>query len=147
MFKNRVQKGMAVHKTLGVPKWALVFKDVSPGTKGGQNANRNYTAVELRFDTRCLANIEPATLERLLIIAKSRISKDGILVLRNNTSRSREVNFQQVVNRLACFLKEAGTKPKKRISTRPTKASKLRQREVKIRHSRKKAERRDNKYH
>lgn len=133
---------MKPYKALGIPKWALDISSKSPGTSGGQHANRNYTAVELRFDVRCLENIEFGTLRRLREIAGSRVSKEGILVLMENGSRYRTVNLQVVIERFSQILEEARRVPKKRVATRPTKASKVRRKEAKQRHSRKKEERR-----
>ena len=133
---------MKAYKSLGIPKWALKSKGKSPGTKGGQHANRNYTAVELRLDIRCFEGVDPETLGRLRRIAGSRISKAGILTIEENGSRSQKKNFQEAVDRLAGLLEKARTKPKKRIPTKPTRASRLRKKTAQQRHSRKKEDRR-----
>lgn len=135
---------MKPYKHLGIPEWTLSYKGTSPGTKGGQNANRNYTAVELRFDTKCLANIEPKTLHRLQQIAKSRINNEGILVIKEKGTRSYEKNLWTAVYRLEGIFEKARKKVTKRKQTKPTAGSKIRRRESKDRHSRKKTERRLN---
>ena len=133
---------MKPYKVLGVPKWALDVKSKSPGTSGGQHANRNYTAVELHLDVRCFENIEPAMLERLPEVAGSRLSKERMLKVEEKGERYKKMNLRVALERLSGILEEARKIPKKRIATKPTRASKVRRREAKQRQSRKKEERR-----
>ena len=120
---------MKPYKQIGVPKWALEIRNQSPGTKGGQHANRNYTAVELRFNTQCLENESPDAFTHLQKIAAGRINANGILTITARRSRSQVENKKAAIDLLAGILKQAhigGPPPRK--PTKPTAASKVRRR-------------------
>lgn len=93
---------------------------------GGQNVNKVSTAVELRFDVRGFARLsEPAKL-RLMRLAGSRMTKDGVLVIRADRHRTQDMNRQDARDRLADLVREALVVPKPRVKTKPTLASKTR---------------------
>lgn len=93
---------------------------------GGQNVNKVSTAVELRFDVRGCARLSESIKVRLTRIAGSRMTKDGVLVIRADSHRTQEMNRKDARGRLAEMVLDAATPPKPRIKTRPTKASKVR---------------------
>ena len=101
---------------------------------GGQNVNKVSTAVELRF------NIETAALpfelkQRLRILAGRQLALSGDLVITAQTHRSQERNRDEALQKLIQLLRKAAVRPKKRVATRPTKASKLRRLDTKSRRS------------
>lgn len=93
---------------------------------GGQNVNKVSTAVELRFDVRASRSLsEPARI-RLLALAGRRMTKDGVLVIKADRFRTREMNRADARARLLELVARAWETPKPRVRTRPTKASKER---------------------
>jgi ribosome-associated protein len=108
---------------------------------GGQNVNKVATAVELRFD---LANsLLPEDMkQRLAHGAKHLMTNDGELVIMAQEFRSQERNREAALARLMALLRKAAIRPRKRIPTRPTRASKTRRLDAKARHSVTKALRR-----
>lgn len=108
---------------------------------GGQNVNKVATAVELRFD---LANsLLPEDMkQRLAQGAKHLLTNDGELVIMAQEFRSQERNREAALARLTALLRKAAIRPRKRIPTRPTRASKTRRLDAKARHSATKALRR-----
>jgi ribosome-associated protein len=101
---------------------------------GGQNVNKVATCVELRFDT--VAADLPAYIKmRLPEVAGSRLTAEGILIITAQSFRSQERNREDALSRLVALLKKAAHRPKKRLATRPTKASKIRRLEAKTRRS------------
>jgi ribosome-associated protein len=99
---------------------------------GGQNVNKVATAVELRF------NIENAALpdlvrHRLRLLAGRQLAQNGDLVITSQLHRSQERNREDALNKLVALLRKAAARPKKRIATRPTKASKTRRLDAKTR--------------
>ncbi len=101
---------------------------------GGQNVNKVSTAVELRF------NVERALLpdmlkQRLKTVAGRQLTKDGVLVITAQTHRSQERNREEALAKLVTLLRKAATRTRKRIATKPTKASKTRRLEAKARRS------------
>ncbi len=92
---------------------------------GGQNVNKVATAVELRF------NIETASLPdslktRLKILAGRLLAQSGDLVITSQAHRSQERNRDEALKKLVELLRKAAKRPKFRVATRPTKASKTR---------------------
>jgi ribosome-associated protein len=102
---------------------------------GGQNVNKVSTAVELRFDVGNSINLTGPTKLRLMRIAGSRLTKDGVIVIRADRHRTQEMNRSDARQRLVDMIADAATPPKPRIKTKPTRASKERRVEGKKRRS------------
>jgi ribosome-associated protein len=98
---------------------------------GGQNVNKVATAVELRFDVRRSPSLPDDVRARLGKLAGRRLTKEGVLVLEADRFRTQEMNRADAIERLVALVKQAAIRPKKRIKTKPTKASKERRLEAK----------------
>ncbi|MES2096867.1 MAG: alternative ribosome rescue aminoacyl-tRNA hydrolase ArfB [Pseudomonadota bacterium] len=96
------------------------------GGAGGQHVNTTDSAVILRFDVASSPNLPEAVKLRLATLAGSRLTNDGVLVLRSEGARSQMINRQEVRERLLELIREATIVPKKRRPTRPSKAAKAR---------------------
>lgn len=106
----------------------------APGP-GGQNVNKVSTAVQLRFDVIRSASLPEEVRERLIRLAGSRISTDGVLLIDAHRYRTRERNRQDARGRLLHLLQQAAAQPKPRKPTRPTLASQRRRLEHKRAHA------------
>jgi ribosome-associated protein len=93
---------------------------------GGQNVNKVSTAVELRFDVQATMALSDAVKLRLMRVAGSRMTKDGVLVIRADAHRTQDMNRKDARDRLTDMIREAAIPPKPRIKTKPTRASKER---------------------
>ena len=102
---------------------------------GGQHVNTTDSAVMLRFDVANSPNLPEAVKLRLVDLAGSRLTRDGVLILRSEGARSQLVNRQDVRDRLLALIREATIVPKKRRPTKPTKASQQRRVEGKVKRS------------
>lgn len=91
---------------------------------GGQHVNTTDSAVMLRFDVANSPGLPDAVKRRLAVLAGSRLSKEGVLVLRSEGARSQLLNRQEVRERLVALIREATIVPKKRRPTRPSKSAK-----------------------
>jgi len=98
---------------------------------GGQNVNKVSTAVELRFDVRGSASLTAPIKSRLCELAGSRLTKDGVLVIRADRFRTQDRNRQDARDRLTELIARAAIAPKFRVKTKPTRASKERRLESK----------------
>jgi ribosome-associated protein len=96
------------------------------GGAGGQHVNTTDSAVILRFDVAGSLNLPEAVKVRLMSITGSRMTNEGVLVLRSEGARSQLLNRQEVRDRLLDLIREATIVPKKRRPTRPSKAAKAR---------------------
>jgi len=101
---------------------------------GGQNVNKVSTAVELRFNTKT-ATLPHELRQRLRILAGRQLALSGDLVITAQTHRSQERNRDEALQKLIQLLRKAAVRPKKRVATRPTRASKLRRLDGKSRRS------------
>jgi ribosome-associated protein len=99
---------------------------------GGQNVNKVATAVELRFDAQHSAVLPPAVRQRLTRLAGSRMTKDGVLVIRAERFRTQEQNRADARERLADLVRRAAVAPKFRVKTKPSKASQERRIKSKV---------------
>jgi ribosome-associated protein len=120
----------------------LALSFVHAGGPGGQHVNKSATAVQLRFDVASSPSLPADVRARLLRLAGSRVTADGILVLTARRHRSQERNRQEVVDRLVSLIRQAARPPKKRRPTKPTKASRERRLAKKKQQSRLKKSRR-----
>lgn len=92
---------------------------------GGQNVNKVSNAVHLRFDVRA-SSLPEAVRERLLALSDQRITAEGVVVIKAQTSRSLETNKADALARLQAMVDSVATLPKARKATRPTYGSQQR---------------------
>lgn len=93
---------------------------------GGQHVNTTDSAVQLRFDVWGSPSLPDMVKHRLTDMAGSRITKEGVLILRSEGARSQLLNREEVRERLFAMIREATFIPKKRKATKPTRASQTR---------------------
>ena len=86
---------------------------------GGQNVNKVASAVHLRFDVRN-SRLPQAVQERLLALGDSRITQDGVVVIKAQQHRTQEANLADALARLNALVTQAATVPRQRKATKPT---------------------------
>ena len=91
---------------------------------GGQNVNKVATAVQLRLDVFAL-RLEPAVFQRLKVLAGSRMTASGEIVLTARKYRTQEANREDARARLAQLIQQALVEPKKRAKTRLNRVGKV----------------------
>lgn len=105
----------------------------APGP-GGQNVNKVATAVQLRYDLARAAM--PADMRRRLVALAGRlVTQENVLIIQANRHRSQAQNRIEARERLQELLRKAAVRPRPRIATRPTAASRERRLEQKQRRS------------
>jgi ribosome-associated protein len=97
---------------------------------GGQNVNKVSSAIHLRFDIP-RSSLAADHKERLLALADSRITRDGVLVIKAQTHRSQDMNRAEAMGRLQDLVDSVAEAPRVRRPTRPTYGSKKRRLESK----------------
>ena len=100
---------------------------------GGQNVNKVESAVQLRFALAANSTLRPDVKARLRALAGRRVTDDGELLIVARESRSQEKNRRLAEDRLKDLVRRALVAPRKRVATKPTRASRERRLEVKSR--------------
>lgn len=103
---------------------------------GGQNVNKVATAAQLRFDARNSPTLSQRTKRRLVEIAGSRMTGDGVIVLTARRFRSQIRNREDAVARLHDMIAQACTVQAYRVPTRPSRGQRRRRLEDKQHRSR-----------
>ena len=124
-----------------IPEEELEFRFFRAGGPGGQNVNKVSTAVQMRFDARNSPSLSEGQRARLMKLAGSRLTLDGVIVITAVRFRTQERNRADAIDRLLDLLREAAVRPKPRRATRPTLGSKMRRLDGKKRRSDVKAKR------
>ena len=85
---------------------------------GGQNVNKVATAVELRFNVRT-SSLSSEVKQRLAVIAGSRMTSDGVLLIDSRTHRTQAENRAAARERLIALIQKAMVRPRARRPTKP----------------------------
>ncbi len=109
---------------------------------GGQNVNKVATAIHLRFNIHA-SSLPPLYKERLLKLDDSRITKDGIIIIKAQQHRTQEQNKEDALHRLQALLQSVTIAPKKRQPTKPSRRAKQQRLDHKTKRSQIKALRRN----
>lgn len=121
---------MSLPRRWVVPVAEVDFSAIRAQGAGGQNVNKVSNAVHLRFDVHASSMPEPLR-ERLLAWPDSRISSDGVIVIKAQEHRSLPLNQADALARLQALIDQAAHVPKARRATRPTRGSQRRRLEGK----------------
>ncbi len=105
---------------------------------GGQNVNKVSSAIHLRFDIGA-SSLPDFYKTRLLALSDSRITKQGVIVLKGQQYRTQEQNREAVLQRLAELIRSAGHVDKKRRPTKPSRSSQRKRMDSKTQHSKTKS--------
>ena len=101
---------------------------------GGQNVNKVSSAIHLRFDIPA-SSLPPDVQQRLLALKDSRITKDGVLVIKAQQHRTQEMNRLDAMMRLHELVNSVAVPAKRRRATKPSYGSKQRLRVAKSQRS------------
>ncbi len=125
---------MATEPLFPVDEREVEFSAIRAQGAGGQNVNKVSSAIHLRFDIRA-SSLPDEVKERLLSLSDSRITLDGVLVIKSQQHRTQEMNRSAALARLQEVVDGVASPPKPRRATKPSYGSKQRRLEGKSQRS------------
>ncbi|GAN59893.1 aminoacyl-tRNA hydrolase [Acetobacter cibinongensis] len=117
---------ISILPTISLAESELEVTYILASGPGGQNVNKVATAAQLRFDVVRSPSLPERVRARLLQIAGSRLTRDGVIVITARRFRTQIRNREDAIERLADLIREAAHRPAFRVATRPGRAAKQR---------------------
>lgn len=101
----------------------LQFKAVRSSGAGGQHVNKVSTKIELFFDLDNSNALTETEKERISLKLAHRLTKENMLLLQCDESRSQHKNKDLAIKRFLEVLENALVVPKKRRKTKPSRGA------------------------
>jgi ribosome-associated protein len=113
---------LEISSAITLAEWEIELSAIRSMGSGGQRVNKVATAIHLRFDIKC-SSLPQIYKQRLLALSDSRVTNDGVIIIKAQQYRTQEQNKQDALERLRVLIKSATHVTKKRKATKPTKSS------------------------
>jgi len=113
---------LTISRNITLTETEIEMQAVRSQGSGGQNVNKVSTAIHLRFDIKA-SSLPDLYKERLLKLKDSRISKEGVVVIKAQRYNSQIKNKEDALNRLLAIIQSVMVEEKARRATKPTRSS------------------------
>ena len=114
-----------ISNTITLAEWEIELNAIRSQGNGGQRVNKVATAIHLRFDIK-RSSLPTVYKERLLKLNDSRITAEGLIIIKAQSFRTQDQNKDDALNRLKEIILAAMVVQKKRRATKPSRNSQKR---------------------